>query len=94
MCFFFNPGPVRRVLIPNRYTAKAKLCFCKNNKRRIIREEPNPPNHTCPYRRELDIDDHTEGLATLDINGSELLAKHATVRPADLTYKDLGSGKL
>ena len=36
MCFFFNPGPVRRVLIPNRYTAKAKLCFCKNNKRRII----------------------------------------------------------
>ncbi len=22
--------------IPNRYTAKAKLCFCKNNKRRII----------------------------------------------------------
>jgi hypothetical protein len=37
MCFFFNPGPVRRVPIPNRYTAKAKLCFCKNNKRRIIR---------------------------------------------------------
>ncbi len=34
--FFFNPGPVRRVPIPNRYTAKAKLCFCKNNKRRII----------------------------------------------------------
>jgi hypothetical protein len=33
---FFNPGPVRRVQIPNRYTAKAKLCFCKNNKRRII----------------------------------------------------------
>ena len=36
MCFFFNPGPVWRVPIPNRYTAKAKLCFCKNNKRRII----------------------------------------------------------
>jgi hypothetical protein len=36
MCFFFNPGPVRRVPIPNRYTAKAKLCFCKNNERRII----------------------------------------------------------
>ena len=34
--FFFNPGPVRRVPIPNRYTAKAKLCFCKNNKRTII----------------------------------------------------------
>jgi hypothetical protein len=34
--FFFNRGPVRRVPIPNRYTAKAKLCFCKNNKRRII----------------------------------------------------------
>jgi hypothetical protein len=34
--FFFKPGPVRRVPIPNRYTAKAKLCFCKNNKRRII----------------------------------------------------------
>jgi hypothetical protein len=33
---FFNPGPVRRVPIPNRYTAKAELCFCKNNKRRII----------------------------------------------------------
>ena len=39
MCFFiFNPGPVWRVPIPNRYTAKAKLCFCKNNKRRIIME--------------------------------------------------------
>jgi hypothetical protein len=25
------------VPIPNRYTAKAKLCFCKNNKRRIIK---------------------------------------------------------
>jgi hypothetical protein len=24
----------------------------------------------------------------------ELLAKHATVRPAELTYKDLGSGQL
>jgi hypothetical protein len=38
MCFFFffNPGPVWRVPIPNRYTAKSKLCFCKNNKRRII----------------------------------------------------------
>ena len=37
MCFFFfNPGPVWRVPIPNRYTAKAQLCFCKNNKRRII----------------------------------------------------------
>jgi hypothetical protein len=35
--FFFNPGPVWRVPIPNRYTAKAKLCFCKNNKRTIIR---------------------------------------------------------
>ena len=37
MCFFFfNPGPVRRVPSPNRYTAEAKLCFCKNNKRMII----------------------------------------------------------
>jgi hypothetical protein len=27
---------VWRVPIPNRYTAKAKLCFCKNNKRTII----------------------------------------------------------
>ena len=36
MCFFFNPSPVRRVPIPNRYTAKAKFCFCKNNKRTII----------------------------------------------------------
>jgi len=33
---------VRRVPIPNRYTAKAKLCFCKNNKRRIISSEDNP----------------------------------------------------
>ncbi len=35
-----NPRKViillKRVLIPNRYTAKAKLCFCKYNKRRII----------------------------------------------------------
>jgi hypothetical protein len=35
--FFFNPGPVRRVPSPNRYTAEAKLCFCKNNKRMIIK---------------------------------------------------------
>ena len=37
MClFFFNPSPGRRVPIPNRYTAKAKLCFCKNNKRMMM----------------------------------------------------------
>ena len=35
MCF--NPGPERRVPIPNRYIADAKFCFCKNNKRIIIR---------------------------------------------------------
>jgi len=35
--FFFNPSPVRRVPIPNKYTSKAKLCFCKNNKRMIIK---------------------------------------------------------
>jgi hypothetical protein len=29
-------SPKWRVPIPNRYTAKAKLCFCKNNKRTII----------------------------------------------------------
>jgi hypothetical protein len=40
--FYFNPGPVWRVPIPNRYTAKAKLCFCKNNKRRIIISERGP----------------------------------------------------
>ena len=34
MCF--NPSPERRVPSPNRYTAEAKLCFCKNNKRMII----------------------------------------------------------
>jgi hypothetical protein len=34
------------------------------------------------------------GLATLDINVVELLAKHSTVRPAELTDGDLGSGKL
>ena len=34
--FFLDPSLVRRVPIPNRYTAKAKLCFCKNNKRSII----------------------------------------------------------
>jgi hypothetical protein len=34
MCF--NPGPERRVPIPNRYIADAKFCFCKNNKRIII----------------------------------------------------------
>jgi hypothetical protein len=33
-------------------------------------------------------------MATLDINGVELLAKHATVRPAELTDGVLGSGKL
>jgi hypothetical protein len=30
---------VRRVPIPNRYTAKTKFCFCKNNKRKIILTE-------------------------------------------------------
>jgi hypothetical protein len=33
-------------------------------------------------------------MATLDINGVELLAKHVTVRPAELTDGFLGSGKL
>jgi hypothetical protein len=33
-------------------------------------------------------------LITTDINGVDLLATHATVRPAELTYKDLGYGKL
>jgi hypothetical protein len=35
MCF--NPGPERRVPSPNRYIAYAKFCFCKNNKRIIIK---------------------------------------------------------
>ena len=47
MCFFFNPSPVRRVPIPNRYTAKAKFCFCKNNKRMIIIWSP-PRNRRRP----------------------------------------------
>ena len=46
--FFFNPGPVRRVPIPNRYTAKAKLCFCKNNKRRIIIDLNHNTHDTTP----------------------------------------------
>jgi hypothetical protein len=46
--FFLDPSPVRRVPIPNRYTAKAKLCFCKNNKRRII----TPTLETCPVGSE------------------------------------------
>jgi hypothetical protein len=33
-------------------------------------------------------------MATLDINGVDLLAKHATVSPAELTDGVLGSGKL
>ena len=36
-------GPLNSLLEestdPNRYTAKAKFCFCKNNKRIIIRED-------------------------------------------------------
>ena len=55
MCFFFNPGPVWRVPIPNRYTAKAKFCFCKNNKRRIIGKSMTPkskvPEVRYPNRR-------------------------------------------
>ena len=35
MCF--NPSPERRVPSPNRYMAFARFCFCKNNKRMIIR---------------------------------------------------------
>jgi hypothetical protein len=35
MCF--NPCPERRVPSPNRYIADAKFCFCKNNKRIIIK---------------------------------------------------------
>ena len=38
MCF--NPGPERRVSSPNRYTADAKFCFCKNNKSIIIIRMP------------------------------------------------------
>ncbi len=61
MCFFFNPGPVRRVPIPNRYTAKAKLCFCKNNKRRIIIIWGNASvlKHTC---RKCPENQHRLGL--------------------------------
>jgi hypothetical protein len=38
MCF--NPSPERRVPSPNRYMALAKFCFCKNNKRTIIINNP------------------------------------------------------
>jgi hypothetical protein len=34
MCY--NPGPEGRVPSPNRYTADAKFCFWKNNKRMMI----------------------------------------------------------
>jgi hypothetical protein len=34
------------------------------------------------------------GLSMRRFNGVELLAKHVMVRSAELTYKDLGSGKL
>ena len=36
MCF--SPSPVRRVPSPNRYMAVARFCFCKNNKRTIIKK--------------------------------------------------------
>jgi hypothetical protein len=59
MCFFFNPGPVWRVPIPNRYTAKAKLCFCKNNKRTIIKVE-------LPYTKDsFDADAQTRFLSAV-----------------------------
>jgi hypothetical protein len=51
---------VWRVPIPNRYTAKAKLCFCKNNKRRIIIEHDNALIHLRSYHllsRALNIQD-------------------------------------
>jgi hypothetical protein len=38
---------VWRVPIPNRYTAKAKLCFCKNNKRRIIIHDHHAVGKAC-----------------------------------------------
>jgi len=38
-------GPLNSLLEestnPNRYTAKAKFCFCKNNKRMIINKKIN-----------------------------------------------------
>ena len=40
-----------RVPIPNRYTAKAKLCFCKNNKRRIIMTYESSPCTVYTARR-------------------------------------------
>jgi hypothetical protein len=52
MCFFQDPSPVRRVPIPNRYTAKAKLCFCKNNKRSIISDS------SVAQREVLVLDNH------------------------------------
>jgi hypothetical protein len=42
-------GPLNSLLEestdPNRYTAKAKFCFCKNNKRMIIIELIEEPQH-------------------------------------------------
>ena len=73
MCFFFNPGPVWRVPIPNRYTAKAKLCFCKNNKRTIIKIRTSRENGI--YVVEVKANDVLSVLPRLEtklLNGGSL----------------------
>jgi hypothetical protein len=48
--FFLDPSPVRRVPIQTG-TAKAKFCFCKNNKRMIIiLSRGGPESRTFPSK--------------------------------------------
>ncbi len=89
MCFFFNPGPVRRVPIPNRYTAKAKLSFCKNNKRRIIIMWGNASvlKHTC---RKCPENQHRLGLLNqVPITTSSLPPVRTGARRAQMVVLNL-----
>ena len=75
-------GPLNSLLEestdPNRYTAKAKFCFCKNNKRMIIgftlSVNLSPPlrlgSDTPPRSEECNV---TDKITSLVINESQVL---------------------
>ena len=82
MCFFFNPGPVWRVPIPNRYTAKAKLCFCKNNKRTIIIKQLNVPGSFWQGRMSEDERDKIYKCTIIDFSLAQKVAPNSSPRMA------------
>ena len=74
---FFNPGPVRRVPNPNRYTAEAKLCFCKNNKRMIIMRRRQCEGVKTLVTRRPDAEEHGMKTQAIKVCGHDSVKTRA-----------------